>query len=835
MRSACHWISKFHLFLLGLLAVCGISAQAQDVAVRIASTHAKGQFWVDGAQYEGSAVFSWAPGSKHVLEVRDSEQALGTGDSTRLRFVGWSEESGKILNLSSPVLAITADPQVTSYLAQFTTEHLVEVIFNNQPIDRRVGPCYTQLPGSSTPPPGPSQSGFVQISGASCQCLYASTYFYAPENTALILNAVPFPEYAFVSYGINIPAGTPGAARLSVTRPLRFSVNFDLARRHTFETSPVRGFKVIVNGAGMDTRHQEGKCLPSPGGTAYPDTSGIPLPGAGPYPACTVVPLCTGDLDLLPGSTHRLSAPVVQKDSTGKPWVFDSWDYGAQDYPGQNFVYTVPNDFRPSTFQARFVPGANMYFHTKPEGLKLTIDGRNNWWFNGFTWGVGHKHAISAPAEQTDAQGRRYVFKGWSNGGPADQEIVVTEEHASSYLSLTAEYEPLGQVTLRSEPDGVLFQVGETECHTPCTLDRAAGTRVTVRAASQQEYGEDIRAQFSGWTDGVEESERELVFGSEARVLVARYRMMNRLRMMSNPEEGVDFALEPQPVDAEWFEAGQQVSVTAKARKGFKFRRWDGFLSGTYPTGTLTMSGPATILALLDKVPALKEGAVRNAAAKVPGEGVAPGSLIAIDGYNMAETFEEGPTNPLKQILQGVFVQAAGRILPLVSVSQETIVAVLPSDLRTGKHKLTVTTPGQPDLTSEFTVIRNAPAIFHETNEDIDYAISFHEDGSRITATSPARRGELVRLMGTGFGPLKPLPPDGFPVPESPEYRLEDPVEIMLDGRLFPVESVSAAVGLHGVVWVTIRVTDDWPSGQTAGLSVRVNGQDGNQVGLPLE
>ncbi len=107
-----------------------------------------------------------------------------------------------------------------------------------------------------------------------------------------------------------------------------------------------------------------------------------------------------------------LAAHSPQLDYLGNAWIFDSFTNGM----GLNSVYTSKDINIPETITGRFVRAANYDVFTSPGGLKLNIDGRDNWPEHVFFLGAGSKHQISAPAEQTDSQGRRMRFKSWSNG-----------------------------------------------------------------------------------------------------------------------------------------------------------------------------------------------------------------------------------------------------------------------------------------------------------------------------------------------------------------------------------------------------------------------------------
>jgi uncharacterized protein (TIGR03437 family) len=530
----------------------------------------------------------------------------------------------------------------------------------------------------------------------------------------------------------------------------------------------------------------------------------------------------------------------VQKDSTGRIYVFDNWDLGDANHTkgGQNSVITVPDDWKVTTLTANFVRGMVASFLTQPQGLKLKIDGRDNWPSLNFEWGLGHKHTISAPAEQVDSKGRRYRFAGWSNGGTADQELVVQQEWVDTgSLLLTAKYELLGQLTLRSDPPGIRMDAGGTDCRTPCTLDRSAGSTLALTLTPEVPMTADAKLSFDTWSDGLSSSTRDYSFTTDAAVLTARYGVMNRLSLASDPDGGAAFKVAPTPREGGYLPSGTKLEVSVEANPGYKFKNWEGALSGSYPTGWLTLSTPLAALAKLDKVPALKEKAVRNAAGETAGDAVAPGSIVSVSGYNLAPQYEAGPDSPLAMTLQGAMLTISERIVPLKSVSPDQIVAVLPWDLPEGAQTLTVRPSGQAPIKATFNVARNAPGLFQvqgaEGEPPLAYAL--HADGKPVTAGNPAKAGETLSLYGTGFGPVDPQPLDGFAVPATPPAPLKDTLELIGGGESRAFTWAGAAPGTTGYSLVKFRVDPSMGTATNVEIRVQVNGVSSNTVLLPVE
>jgi uncharacterized protein (TIGR03437 family) len=111
--------------------------------------------------------------------------------------------------------------------------------------------------------------------------------------------------------------------------------------------------------------------------------------------------------------------------------------------------------------------------------------------------------------------------------------------------------------------------------------------------------------------------------------------------------------------------------------------------------------------------------------------------------------------------------------------------------------------------------------------------VALREDGSQVTVVSKAKRGELLTLLGTGFGPYNRPVVDGFAVPATPEYNVLDPATVSIGGGTLQPLWAGAQPGNTGVTGVRFRV----PAEAAGDVEVRisVNGAESNTVLLPVE
>jgi uncharacterized protein (TIGR03437 family) len=377
-------------------------------------------------------------------------------------------------------------------------------------------------------------------------------------------------------------------------------------------------------------------------------------------------------------------------------------------------------------------------------------------------------------------------------------------------------------------------KVDGADCATPCDVQRPVGTEVRVTAPVSVPLGEGVRGDFAGWAPGAQAADWTVKLGGDPVALTASYRTMNRLLAVSDPPDGAAWKMQPASPDG-FYDADATVGVTVSALPGFRFRGWSGDLRGGDPAGVVSMSAPRQICALLDRVPYIGPAAVQNGAGVTPQAAVAAGSAVSVFGASLAPATEVGPDSPLAQTLAGVTVRLGDRLLPLYFVSDSQINLELPPDLPDGKHTLAVSLPGQADVTADFTVARNAPGLFQQAVNGQSLAVALHEDGSLVTPDSPAKKGELLTLYGTGFGPTDRPRPEGLAIPASPPYPLSDKVSVVVADTAIDAEKAFAAPGRVGVDVVQFRLGSGTPAGQGATLLVRISGQESNTVVLPVQ
>ena len=244
---------------------------------------------------------------------------------------------------------------------------------------------------------------------------------------------------------------------------------------------------------------------------------------------------------------------------------------------------------------------------------------------------------------------------------------------------------------------------------------------------------------------------------------------------------------------------------------------------GTAGTVTVTArAGTQTVTATLTVAPPGPSNIVFMNGASFRAGGIAPGEIVTIQGNGLAASVQgiATPANivgPLPTTFQGITVTFNGTAAPIYSVSNvngvQQVVVQAPFEL-TGSTSATVniTTSGGGTATISNVAIQPfAPGIFETTVFGQKQAVALHADGSYVSPTNPATRGEDITIFLTGLGQTTPA--TGTNRAGIAGQSVVASIVGGVNNSGVPVVSVQAAPGLIGVYALTLTVPSDTQSG----------------------
>jgi uncharacterized protein (TIGR03437 family) len=215
---------------------------------------------------------------------------------------------------------------------------------------------------------------------------------------------------------------------------------------------------------------------------------------------------------------------------------------------------------------------------------------------------------------------------------------------------------------------------------------------------------------------------------------------------------------------------------------------------------------------------------------------MAPGSVVAIFGQNLASADTTTTTAPAPKLAGGTCVTLDDVALPVFMTSSAQINVQIPADTKTGTHRLVVRAVDRhiAGATTQITLSKYAPAVF--INPETNQAAVFHADGGAVSTSDRAKRDEPLTLYATGLGVTHGgTVTAGNPAPESPA-ALTDKVQVYFgDPRMSQSEAIVDWSGLEpgevGIYKINLRIPGAHMKGDALPVTIRIGGVDSPATG----
>ncbi len=226
-----------------------------------------------------------------------------------------------------------------------------------------------------------------------------------------------------------------------------------------------------------------------------------------------------------------------------------------------------------------------------------------------------------------------------------------------------------------------------------------------------------------------------------------------------------------------------------------------------------------------------------NAGTLLPGP-IAPGAQVNIAGSNLGDPAVTTCPAPVPTVCAGVSVLVNGKAVAVRSVSAPSVAFYVPIDLTGTGATVQVTRAigGQTLQSAPFsaTVASTAPGLFTTNVNGVTLANFQDSTGAVYTAANPAKPGDFVKALGTGFGVTNPPLAPGTMVPASPAYNVAAPVKVTVGGQNAIVSSATLVPnGLGATDQVIFQVPAGLPGGNQP-VVVNVGGQNSQTLQLPV-
>jgi uncharacterized repeat protein (TIGR02543 family) len=493
------------------------------VSCTVATTPAGLRITVDETSYDAPHTFNWTPGAARQLSV--SSPQSGTS-GTRYIYSNWSDGGAQTHTITVPSSAAT-------YTANFTTQHSLTTSVN------------------------PSGAGTVSPSG---------TNWYNSGQT-VSLSASAGGGYTFVNWSGDL-TGSSNPASLTMSGPRNVVANF---------TAPSQGSLVVTPSDSVSSSGNKGGPFgPSSHVFTLQNTSGTSFNWmVSKSQSWSSLSQETGSL--LPGASTTVTVSINEAANTLDPGSYSD---------AIKFTNTSNNSGDTTRSVNLTVSAEALITHridSHPTGREVWVDGVPHKTPKKFKWQSGSLHTVSTVDSQEGANGKRFRFSSWSDGGAVTHTITAPLDPTTYTASFIVEFSL--ETSVNDESRGTLNLSGLQWYE--------KGATVSLTGVPAGGY------KFKNWKNSLGQ-----VVGKDNPFSVT----MNRPKKIKANFAHITYPLtvtkvppgggrvSRTPSKSNYFH-GEQVTLTAKPKYGYTFVGWGGDTTGAESTVTITVDSQKTVTA----------------------------------------------------------------------------------------------------------------------------------------------------------------------------------------------------------------------------------------------
>jgi uncharacterized protein (TIGR03437 family) len=199
----------------------------------------------------------------------------------------------------------------------------------------------------------------------------------------------------------------------------------------------------------------------------------------------------------------------------------------------------------------------------------------------------------------------------------------------------------------------------------------------------------------------------------------------------------------------------------------------------------------------------------------ISGNGIAPGVQGLVSAYNIV-----GGPQPSLAGVSITFNGVTALIYYVLTASgkPDQVVVQVPFETQPGTANVVINAAGGGSATVSAQVQVLAPGIFETVSGSQKYAVALRPDGSYISPSNPARRGEVIRVFVTGLGQVTPATATGSA--GVPGQSVVAALIVGVNNGGVPLISAEYAPGLVGVYVVAMLVPNETQPGLAQPIGV---------------
>jgi uncharacterized protein (TIGR03437 family) len=187
---------------------------------------------------------------------------------------------------------------------------------------------------------------------------------------------------------------------------------------------------------------------------------------------------------------------------------------------------------------------------------------------------------------------------------------------------------------------------------------------------------------------------------------------------------------------------------------------------------------------------------------------------------------------PLPTNLAGVLVLFSGIPAPIYSVSnvngKESITIQVPFELPPGAANVTISTSSGSATVPNVAIAQYSPGLFETVVGGQKVGVAIRPDGSYVSPSNPALRGDVVCFFATGLGQVSPAASTNSIGVEG--QMVLAPIDVGVNNAGVRLASATYSTGRIGVYQVCLEIPMDTATGPSQPIGLIIHDASGNSV-----
>jgi uncharacterized protein (TIGR03437 family) len=160
---------------------------------------------------------------------------------------------------------------------------------------------------------------------------------------------------------------------------------------------------------------------------------------------------------------------------------------------------------------------------------------------------------------------------------------------------------------------------------------------------------------------------------------------------------------------------------------------------------------------------------------------------------------------------------------------------LVPYSLTGSTANIVVTNNGQSSTPLVVPLSTTSPGVFSQDSSGTGPGVVTHSNGSLVTTSNPAKKGETVSVYLTGLGAVTPAVADGSAGASSPLSKTNETVNVIIENLPATVTYSGLTPGFPGLYQLNVIIPTGLVASGSMGLAVQTTEAFAQQILIAIQ